>query len=619
MFQKAGWRLKQMISHRRNVSLEDFDNNSKTPTASSKGLPWGPNHPPYRETISSSASINERKHSKVSTAYSSTSSLCSCGSGNAPAIYLSLSAPQSVPNTSEILYLPPLLKGNTIRDTKTWQLIFSEDLALSTTNYQHLDIERALDAGAPFPVAPPYELNKTISVHLADPERITTPNIETSKTSTKENWSPTVDNVELLIRETDQAFQTVGNALADTKDATGDWYDMSSTRTVTIPRRVVSTTQQNQPMISKNAITRAKSGARARKPIFQHRRIKQGTKAASKSTTSDSLHYTSWTDATYSMVDALSGKLFKTEVDEMLSPGKLEQLRYEIRAKKASLDLEEGREQTEVTLIEPMPSESLSSRVSTATARISTPPVSPLPPPAIPRKNAARKMSRASNFERKMLFEDMSFPTPPCMPTSSLEYTSNASLPTIHEQKHMSSSPVYPKAPNLVRPLLSRQSTSSQLVLPSTPYTLTSPLFRHGPIVIDRPHLKREDVRADESLDWTAFQMAIAGTTNEEYNADEVEQIFDEAELDDLAEWWDRFGMGLGDMAVEKPTLREKSNVRMAKNHRQRTQQVGPVAEDSVRDGIMKRQTEDGVSSSAISESPQIRASVHKVIPWDVF
>jgi hypothetical protein len=58
--------------------------------------------------------------------------------------------------------------------------------------------------------------------------------------------------------------------------------------------------------------------------------------------------------------------------------------------------------------------------------------------------------------------------------------------------------------------------------------------------------LKREDTLPDDTLDWTAFQMAIAGTREDEFATSEMERILNDAELRDLVDWWEGFHLELG-------------------------------------------------------------------------
>ena len=632
MFQKAGLRLKQMITQYRDDSLEDLDIGSKFDMDSPKPVSWMRNQVSHGKTNSSVASINGRKYSEVSTAYSSEGSLCSCGSGIAPTMYLSLSPARIMPNGPESLYLPPRPIWSAIEGTRAWQPIFMKELVSSNTDYIYSDIEAP--AACPTSSVGPaiFDWKETIAIDSQDKAKVESAGIGASRSSKMNRQSCITDNVEMLIREADQAFQAVGDELEDAKSAAGDWYDISSAKSsaqaITLPRSI-SQRQQNSFLLSKPAITRTRSGVKTRKAIFQRRRPKLVTKTMPKhNSNTTEFHHTRWTDVTNNMVDAISGKIFRTEVDEILSPGKLEKLRYEVRAKAASVELENTIDEGEITPIEPFHCESLSSRVSSAVSRNSTSPVSPItpdssPPPEIPPKNAARaarKILHSPIFENKMMFEDMNFPSPPLKSMGRPTYMAQISLPTIHEQKKIIPSRTHAKAPNLTQPLLPREPKSSQLVLPSTPYTLTSPLFRHGPIVINRARAK-EYARADESLDWTAFQMAISGTANENYsyNAEEVERRFDDAELDDIAEWWTEFGFGLGELVHEEPKPRKRRKIGRSKERQQYILQNNADGWGPRTGDLVERKDMDVTPRGQVGEISRIGASVRSVAPWDIF
>jgi hypothetical protein len=75
--------------------------------------------------------------------------------------------------------------------------------------------------------------------------------------------------------------------------------------------------------------------------------------------------------------------------------------------------------------------------------------------------------------------------------------------------------------------------------LKSTPYTLTAPNFRHGPIAFAKSDLGRGAKTMDETLDWTAFQMAILGA------GEFLPDMYDEGDArygEELREWFGDFG-----------------------------------------------------------------------------
>jgi len=138
---KTGWRIKHLVSHRKNNSLEtsteSFQGRYPDSTAStntSRRTSWVSQTPTETLTIrrtSTGAISNTRRLPPplIGTAHSSASSLCSCDCGlKTPIIDRSLSEVQLVDPNPEILYLPPLPSTTTSGDARSWRLIFSEQL-----------------------------------------------------------------------------------------------------------------------------------------------------------------------------------------------------------------------------------------------------------------------------------------------------------------------------------------------------------------------------------------------------------------------------------------------------------------------------------------------------------
>ncbi|KLP06664.1 uncharacterized protein FFB20_10980 [Fusarium fujikuroi] len=78
------------------------------------------------------------------------------------------------------------------------------------------------------------------------------------------------------------------------------------------------------------------------------------------------------------------------------------------------------------------------------------------------------------------------------------------------------------------------------IYLKSTPYTLTQPSFRHGLITLSLARLDRGAKTTDDTLDWTAFQMAILGGAGELFQDTSCEVDIRQAE--DITLWFDTFG-----------------------------------------------------------------------------
>ena len=93
----------------------------------------------------------------------------------------------------------------------------------------------------------------------------------------------------------------------------------------------------------------------------------------------------------------------------------------------------------------------------------------------------------------------------------------------------------------------SKAHSDDYVFLRSNPYTLTMPAFRHGQIRLAKADLPIGKLAAavDDTLDWTAFQMAILGGAGDFFSEPTDYSRPSEAELDELEElvsWFGSFG-----------------------------------------------------------------------------
>ncbi|KAL2165551.1 hypothetical protein VTH06DRAFT_853 [Thermothelomyces fergusii] len=94
-----------------------------------------------------------------------------------------------------------------------------------------------------------------------------------------------------------------------------------------------------------------------------------------------------------------------------------------------------------------------------------------------------------------------------------------------------------------------KADTDDYVFLDSNPYTLTMPTFRHGRIRLAKADLPIGKLAAavDDTLDWTAFQMAILGGAGDFFSEPTDYSRPSDAELDELeglASWFGSFGFG---------------------------------------------------------------------------
>ncbi|KAG9242676.1 hypothetical protein BJ878DRAFT_481811 [Calycina marina] len=623
MFQKAGWHFKRLVSHRSHASLEDIEIPSDT---------WIPELPVRRkQSESTKYIINSAQLSKGSGAYSSATSLCSCDSKSlVPACFSLSTSTTSQINPAVLCHLKkPPSSTNVINDQNGWRFATSENLALA--NPSSRNVNDGLPPGFASYTAPfVKEGRQATAMVLADLDEqlpaspnsgkqlATGPKFSTGLADDTQARKP--GNVDLLIQEADNAFQDVGDALP--QQTSGElWYDISSTKQHTNRPSLPQTSSRKQLHASgstKSSIARGKSGSKSRPPVMSKKqKEKQKSPASIDGKGTMTKRNSRWTN--YSgMVGALSDKLFRTEVDEMLSSKEMERLRHEIRAQRLPMDMEEMEQHMQPELVSPttpFSPDSLSRRVSFAASKRSTTPISPMTsnfgsaPPIMPPKSTSH--AARSSLDDAVVSgdsikddddDDLNFPPPPRKSINRPFFRATEPLPTIHEQGKLMK--------KVARPTLFYTSTPSEIKLRSTRFTLTSLLYRHGSIVIENRGLKREDVGADD-LDWTAFQMAISGSTAEGYAAEDTELQYDRTEEDDIIEWWEQFGLELGEL------VRENLKPRLPDTDKKADAVELPCDKIKKPEESNTPSTKSPVTRSPVT--PQIGPNMNKVVAWDIF
>lgn len=175
--------------------------------------------------------------------------------------------------------------------------------------------------------------------------------------------------------------------------------------------------------------------------------------------------------------------------------------------------------------------------------------------------------------ESEMTFHNISFPTPP--PKSPLRTSSPRRqlppLPTIPESASASPVAVNPKHFKQLRKQSVRRGpemkqakvTDEYIYFPATPFTVTMPTYRHGPVRLSKADVRlRSPVQpfVDETLDWTAFQMAILGAPGDFMgDSDDGE---DEKQANDLMHWYEDFNLGHGGKMLVSKEEEDKYMVR---------------------------------------------------------
>lgn len=105
-----------------------------------------------------------------------------------------------------------------------------------------------------------------------------------------------------------------------------------------------------------------------------------------------------------------------------------------------------------------------------------------------------------------------------------------------------------------VSKLLGTEENDEYLYLKSTPYSLATSQFRHGPIRIPKSELGKGAVAMDETLDWTAFQMAILGAND--MGSYDGGDDGDYGLVEEMAEWFDEFGLETHGELIPEPADR---------------------------------------------------------------
>ncbi|KAF3021484.1 hypothetical protein E8E14_010683 [Neopestalotiopsis sp. 37M] len=373
-----------------------------------------------------------------------------------------------------------------------------------------------------------------------------------------------------------------------------------------------------------------KKSTKARQPMKPHRKS-LGPKPANKNNSK-------WTE---NMSDLLSGKLFsKIEADEMLTPAQLEAYKLrrlsklqlaarEAAASETSLALETA--ETVETPVEPFHMDDLPSRIGSSGVKLTaSTPVEERPDAAILKETAKKAVvvsSSDNNVDELFLGQatatgSSSGALPPSSDFSAP--TQSSTLQDGHSSQHstQNTSPsryIFRKIPDLptisentttatrgdeelflthnnntIKGRRSDDSTTSStatldpdyVYLRSTPYTLTAPRFRHGPIRLARadccpgPEPRMIGGRGGgDQLDWTAFQMAILGgagdlyffNNSNTYDSERQARQHAAADADAICAWWDELGFedGYGALVTSPSLLDGNSSSSHNKDHHQ--------------------------------------------------
>lgn len=374
------------------------------------------------------------------------------------------------------------------------------------------------------------------------------------------------DNVQQLIRETDEAFGSVGFALADGR--------LGPDGLETDKRPVLASAIRSfasQPNSPKNLRRIATSNLKSPTRTGSISKPKRDGSQNSRRPRPATRRIPKWTD---NAKDLFNIRLFnRIEADEMLPPNRLEEIRLSrlspLRPKKSTETMRTFETDGSETPSEPFHLQDLPARIGAAGVSLSvpspveevrTPPLVGIdpevvreePPPDTKDITADKEIESPEEPQAHaddLAYEDLSFPAPPAK--NPLRFVSKRQPP------HLAAIPevMITSPENAILSPSSDPSASKQeafVFLPCRPFTLTMPTFRHGPIRLAKADLavaysssKLAAVAVDETLDWTAFQMAILGGAGDFFGeATDFSRRSDaeEDELDELHDWFESFG-----------------------------------------------------------------------------
>lgn len=428
------------------------------------------------------------------------------------------------------------------------------------------------------PQSPAASLNNS---DLRQPEPLPTP-IGEAVSSYNDSPEPWSDNIQQLIRETDEAFKAVGSALTDEEFISRGFESFDTNITPPpVPRR------QPRPMpLSAGSLREQRTrDTLPSSPLASPTRRASVKKSKKKKKTTPhkpgyhgdrhgktQVKAPRWTLSPH-VTEILTGQRFKRiEADEMLTSEQLEALKQqrekarleeEASAPRQSSDSSQTQGSDMIkTPDEPFHYQDLPLRIVAAGVKTTITPVEPAPPSLPDGYDVIHQDFSISNdaYDKQLdsVAQDLqeesgntsvliASPTPPPKnPARFNTVTQNphGHLSTIPEV--MVTTPGETQLqPSTHRPSLDNgnfraEETDEFVYLKSTPFTLTWPEFRHGPITFPKSEVGTAVKTIDDTLDWTAFQMAILGGAGElspDMTAEE-----DAKQAEDISAWFDSFG-----------------------------------------------------------------------------
>jgi hypothetical protein len=407
------------------------------------------------------------------------------------------------------------------------------------------------------------------------------------------------ENVRQLIRETDKAFEAVGSALDEAKVATQAFEDAVSpisptftkprkapapgakasatAATATIARGILKKPpkQMSQPI---RVPSRRGSASKAKRKRSKRSKRREQTLKPPPATRSLSR----WT-LTDNVSEMFNGRFFNRIVaDEMITPSQVEQFRHnrisQLEAKKSSETMRTDTTDGVETPVEPFHLQDLPTRIGSSGVKLTLPsPIEEVPTPKSFEFGQEVKTEDFSLLPQTIPEEDAK----PLLPDRALPaLPSKSPLRPLSPRKQLPPLPTIPEimvtrdtdgetlatpVPALAMSEREKTTDSNFLFFRSSPYSMACPSIRHGAIRFAKADLCMEPrIPADETLDWTAFQMAILGGAGD-FFSDTLDfgRTADGDEADEIAAWLDALGLGVGGLAsVPSPSASPRSRSR---------------------------------------------------------
>ncbi|OHE93716.1 hypothetical protein CORC01_10943 [Colletotrichum orchidophilum] len=404
-----------------------------------------------------------------------------------------------------------------------------------------------------------------LSEHPALRETMTPP--PTPEDNGLDRWSL---NVQQLIRETDEAFKAVGTAIEEAKVAVSTFPPHTEAQAHHAPTSLASLklAKPDSPSLPLLRLQSSNSTPALPPPpssasVSSASKPRRRTSKKSKRVKMRPRKSSRW-QLGEDVADILTGQFFrKVEVDELLTPDRLHALRVERESqsqpRRSTDTLRTISTDGSETPVEPFHLQDLLSRIGAAGAKTTITPSEAMTPPELLDSSVRRDLPFKEKSPRRKTpvtkdeyeADDPTMVAPPPPPAKNParflprpQAPLLATIPEVvvttpdvggHSAENSNSTAARTFAP---------VDEDDFVFLSSTPFTFNHPAFRHGRIRLPKSEVvKGLTIDPDDTLDWTAFQMAILGGAGDLFSDPaDFSQRSETEETANLAAWFDGFG-----------------------------------------------------------------------------